>query len=237
MKGCNLQIILKTELGIEAIVTSRTRELGVSCINKPRKFGGLVLVENASSETIQSLKNIPEIKNILPITVECTSAISQIVQAGTTAAVQEIQKNESFAVRTTRRGKQDYSSLDINIALGDSICKTLGCDVNLDAPDKTVYVEIIGPKTYISVLQGKIEQRKDKAGTVGSKVAKKMSIIQLAYLDDSAASNSMGHRIGRAAQTFGIQELILVIHEKTVAVDLLRFADGVIKGRETRYKK
>jgi tRNA acetyltransferase TAN1 len=196
-----------------------------------------VLVENAGPETVSQLERIPEIKKILPVDVDCDSDISQIVKVGTEAALGKIDSDESFAIRTTRRGRQDYSSIDVNIALGDSICKALGCDVNLNTPDKAVYVEIVGKKTYISILPGRLEHKKRKAGTTGTEIASRTSIVQLAYLYQSDISTSMGHRIGRAAQAFGVKELVLAIQEKTVARDLMRFVDGVIKGRETRFKK
>ena len=232
-----MKIILKTDVGIEGVVASRASDFGVSCISNPGSFQGIVLVEDATPETASQLERIPEIKNILPVDVECDSDISQIVKAGTDAALEKIQPDESFAVRTIRRGKQDYSSIDVNIALGDSICKSLECDVNLDAPDKTVYVEIISKKTYISILPGSIRHKKRKAGMTGKEVAGKTSIIQLAYLYSSDASTSMGHRIGRAAQAFGVQELILAIQEKTDVRDLMRFMDGAVKGRDTRFRK
>ncbi len=233
-----MKIILKTDVGIEKVAASRVSELGVSCTSKPGNFQGMVLVDNADLETtIPKLEGIPEIKNILPVDAECDSDILQIVKVGTEAALEKIQGDESFAVRTVRRGSQDYSSIDINVALGDSICGALGCDVNLDAPDKTVYVEIIGKRTYISILPGTIKGKKKKSGTTGRELTGKTSIVQLAYLNESDASTSMGHRIGRAAQAFGVKELILAIQETADARDLMRFVDGVIKGRETRFKK
>ena len=232
-----MKIVLKTDIGIERIVASRAEDLGISCVSRPGGLQGIVLVEDANPETTPQLERIPEIKNILPVDAECASEISQIVKVGADAASAKIGSDESFAVRTTRRGKQEYSSLDVNIALGDAICRALGCDVNLDAPDKTVYVEIIGERTYISVLPGTIEQKKGKAGITGREIASRTSIVQLAYLYESDASTSMGHRIGRAAQAFGIKELILAIPETVGARDLMRFVDGAIKGRETRFKK
>jgi len=236
-KESQMKVILKTDIDIERIVASRVGDLGVACVSHPGDFRGLVFVEDAIPETIPELEEIPEIKNILPVDAECASEISQIVKVATDAAVARIQEDESFAVRTTRRGRQDFSSIDVNIALGDAIVQALGCDVNLDDPDKTVYVEVMGETTCISVVPGRMEQVKGKAGTTGRAIAGRTSIVQLVYLDGVDISTSMGHRIGRAAQAFGVRELILAIPEKVDARDLARFAEGAIKGRETRFRK
>lgn len=232
-----MKIVLKTDIGIEAVAASRTSDLGASCISRPGDFHGIVLVENAAEEMIAQIEGIPEVKKILPVDVECESGISQIVEAGAKVALEKIKRHESFAVRTTRRGKQEYTSVDVNVALGASICQALECDVDLDTPDKAVYVEIMGKRTYISILPGRIEQKKRKAGTVGRDITRKVSIIQLAYLYQSDATKAMGHRIGRAAQAFGVKELVLAIQEKTEAKDLMRFVEGTTSGRETRFSK
>ena len=231
-----MMLILKTDIGIERVVVSRVGDLGLSC-SALGDFRGIVLVEGAHGETIPRLEGIPEVKKILPVDAGCVSELSEIVKVGTEAALDHIQREESFAIRATRRGRQEYSSMDVKVALGDSICKALGCDVDLDVPDKTVYVEIMGERTYISILPGTVERKKDKAGMTGREVASRTSIVQLAYLDKSDAASSMGHRIGRAAQAFGVKELIVAIQEKVGARDLMRFVEGIIKGRETRFRK
>jgi tRNA acetyltransferase TAN1 len=232
-----MKVILKTDIGIERIVLSRLKDLDIPCSLPPDGLRGILLVDKAGPETAKQLDSIPEITTILPIDAECPSNLEAIVKAGTSAAQTRLQNYESFAVRTVRRGKQAYSSMDVSISLGAAIVEALGCPVNLDTPDQVVHVDIVEDRTYISIIEGTSQHKKNRAGTAGTLVANKTAIIQSAYLYRSDATASMGHRIGRSAQAFGIRELVLAIQEKTEARDLMRLIEGVYKGRQTRYSK
>ena len=232
-----MKILLKTDIGTEHIVASHLQDLEIPYHLVPDGLQGLLLVEATGPESALQLDAIPEVTTILPIDAECSSTIEAIVAAGTSAAKNRLQSHESFAVRTVRRGKQTYSSTDVNIALGAAIVAAVDCSVNLSAPNQIVYVDIIKDRTYISIVSGINQHKKHQAGTAGSHLARKAAIIQSPYLYRSDTTTAMGHRIGRAAQAFGVRELVLAIQEKTEARDLMRMIDGVYKGRQTRYAK
>ena len=232
-----MKILLKTDLDLEATAASRVRELGLSCTIRPDNFRGLILVDGASAESITELEEIPELTTILPIDAECASDLQQIVEAATAAAKLKINRDESFAVRTIRRAQQTFSSVDANVAVGDAICRHVTSDVDLGFPDKSVYVEVIGKTTYIAIQPGHRENKKSRAGTSGRDVTGRTAIIQQVYLDQSDATMGVGRNIGRAAQAFGVQELLLAIREPADARDLGLFIEGVLKGREGRFKK
>ncbi|MFW9962251.1 MAG: THUMP domain-containing protein [Candidatus Sifarchaeia archaeon] len=81
---------------------------------------------------------------------ECVgSEITKIVEA-TQKLLPKIGENESFRV-TVRRRHTDLDNMEVVIAVADVIPRK----VNLDAPDKTLLVEIVGDWTGISVLDEK----------------------------------------------------------------------------------
>lgn len=81
---------------------------------------------------------------------ECVdSEITKIVEA-TQRLLQKIGENESFRV-TVRRRHTELDNMEVVIAVADVIPRK----VNLDTPDKTVLVEIVGDWTGISVLDEK----------------------------------------------------------------------------------
>lgn len=61
--------------------------------------------------------------------------------------LQKINENETFRV-TVRRRQTSLGNMDVIRAVAEEIPRT----VNLDNPDKTVWVEIVGEKTGISIL-------------------------------------------------------------------------------------
>jgi tRNA acetyltransferase TAN1 len=80
---------------------------------------------------------------------ECVdSNIEEIVEA-TRRLLPRIGEDESFRV-TVRRRHTELENMEVVIAVAAEIPRT----VNLDAPDKTVLVEIVGEWTGLSVLTG-----------------------------------------------------------------------------------
>jgi thiamine biosynthesis protein ThiI len=59
---------------------------------------------------------------------------------------------ETFAVNARRSTKEfASSSRDINIAIGSAVQAATGAGVNLGAPDVTVYVEVVGQRSFVYV--------------------------------------------------------------------------------------
>jgi len=184
-------------------------------------------MEDAATE----LAKIPEINNILPVEAECPAEIDAIANAGETLACEKIPKDKTFAIDTVRRGKHDFTSMDVDVALGGAIAR----DVSLAAPDYTVCVEIIREAAYLSVIPGK--RGIQKPGGLAHRIAAKIAIVQLFYPNESDLTEAMGYRIGRAAQAFGVKELVLAHCGGTEAEDFARFCQGACQGRQTRLKK
>ncbi len=228
-------LLVKTQRGMEYVAASYIRErLGdVKIEVRPSGFLGLVIVH---SDEIEKIDDIPEIETIIPIAIECRADVDEIASKAEEVA-KLIGDAKTFAIRTKRRGKHDFSSVDVNFKLGDRIRELTGCEVDLNFPDKAVYVEIIGERAFIGVIDGKEERKKYTPDKIDSrKLFGKISIVQLPYLEDVKAAAEIGERIGRAAQAFEVKELIIAPFNYVNAFELEQFIKGVRRGQLTRYK-
>ena len=226
-----MRYIVTTQVGVERVAAGRINDVPDFTAELQGNFGGLLIVNTDAEDAITELSNIPEVINILPVEAECPAEIDTIVNVGSNLASEKIPHSKTFAVVTTRRGRHTFTSIDINIALGNAIQR----DVNLEKPDHTVCVEIINQTAYLCVIPEK--NRIEKPGGLAHRIASKIAIVQMFYPNESNVTEGMGHRIGRAAQAFGVKELILAHSMGTEAEDFSRFCQGAFKGRQTRLKK
>ncbi len=228
-------LLIKTQRGMEYVAASHIRErLGdVKIEVRPNGFLGLVIVHSDEAEKIA---DIPEIETIIPISIVCRADVEEIASKAEEIA-KMIGDAETFAIRTKRRGSHEFTSLDINFKLGDRIRELTGCEVDLNFPDKAVYVEIIGDRALIGVIDGREERKKYTPEKVDSrKLFGKVSIVQIPYLEDVKAAVEIGERIGRAAQAFEVKELIIAPFNYVDAFELESFIKGVRRGQLTRLK-
>lgn len=80
-----------------------------------------------------------------------TSDLDEICGEGVEYSQWLIKKEECFAVRTRRVGTHSYSSQDVNVKLGQEILQNnakKNISVNLNFPDKVLYIEIRDNITY-----------------------------------------------------------------------------------------
>ena len=234
-------IIAKTLLGMEKIAAARIKELDPNARVQasPKGFAGLVLVESPNEDELLKMinENVVEVERAIKSIAECKADLKELPSVVVEAVRNLISPNETFAIRTTRRGRHDFTSVDVNVVVGASVKEATGASVNLDRPDKVVAIEIIGDKAYIAVYPGSEEYRKitpHKKPIL--RILRRMSIVQLPYLGGEEASRTMGVRIGRALQTFEVGELVIALIGSVDAKQLKDFIDGVYEGIWTRYE-
>jgi len=234
-----LQLIIKTPLGLERIVASRAAELvGGRVVARPRGFMGLVVVDgledpDKAAELIE--KALPEAEYVLRILATARADLEEIASSAARVAKELIGPDETFAVRTTRRGRHDFTSIDVNVRVGSAVQEATGADVNLTEPDKIVWVEFVGPEVGIAITPGRIVWKKHRPGKPEVlKLLKRISFAQMPYLGDGA--RLMGIRIGRAAQAFELGELVITPHEPVDVGQLNAFLSGLLEGRESRFR-
>ena len=236
-----MEIIVKTPLGLEKIVGSRIVEIGEDVVLtvKPHGFEGLVVVEKCRDKHALAKRieeEIPEAERVIVAEEVVSSNIDEIVEAAAKLAVEKISSSESFAVRTVRRGRHDFTSVDVNVKAGAEIVRRTGSPVNLDYPDKIVQVEIIQDRAAVAVLDGKGEWRKmDEHKFPSHRLFRKVSIVQMPYLGSVEGAREIGARIGRAVQAYEVKELVISPNKPVDAFELAVFIKGVEEGIESRY--
>ncbi|MDH5816647.1 MAG: SPOUT family RNA methylase [Candidatus Nezhaarchaeota archaeon] len=233
--------MVKTLLGMEKLAAARIKELcpEAKLQVSPQGFMGLILVESLNEDELLDRinKEVVEVERAMKSVAECRAELREIASTAAEAVKGLIEPDETFAVRTTRRGKHNFTSVDVNVATGALIKEATGAMVNLDRPDKVVAIEIVGDRAYIAVYRGSEEYKKltpHKRPIL--KVLRRFSIVQLPYLGGEEASKTMGVRIGRAIQTFEVGELVIAIMGSVDAKQLRDFIDGVYEGIKTRYE-
>ena len=151
---------------MDKIVETLVKEIDpkAEVLRSPLGFKGLVLVKPGSysrDELVRILEEkVLEAEKIIPIDLVTQADPTVICEEIKDLVREKIGSDESFAVRTTRRGRHKFTSLDVNVKVGDCIRKYTGASVNLKFPDKIVLVEIIQDKAYISILPGGFEYHK-----------------------------------------------------------------------------
>lgn len=236
-----MKLLIKTPRGLENIVASRVQEIlsntKSSIISKPHGYLGIVLAEVERCEPTVLLREIPEIEKLLIIEEEVKATLNEICEASVRVAKKCIGKDESFAVRTTRRGKHDFSSIDVNVKAGACIQEAMGNPVDLTYPDKIIWVEIINDKAYLSCSEGELEHKKKYPGKPDIKeLVEKIVVVQMPYLGDLKGAKAIGVRIGRAVQTFRVKALYIAPYYRVNALELREFIDGVMEGIYSRFK-
>ncbi|WP_052833692.1 THUMP domain-containing protein [Staphylothermus hellenicus] len=170
-------------------MATRIQELDpeAKVLPKPMNFKGLVLVRNgrfSRDELVEQIaKNVVEAEKIMPIDKATIADPNIICEEIKDIVTGKIDEKKSFAVKTTRRGKHEFTSIDVNVIVGDCIRKYTGASVNLRYPDVIVYVEIIGKTAYISVMPGHLEYHKyspEKKELY--KLFSRIAVVQMPYL-------------------------------------------------------
>lgn len=238
-----MEIIVKTPREIEKIAASHIEEvLEHNCKVKPRPWGllGVVLVDNTEDKRKAAKlisENVPEASQVLVVEKEVKPDIEEICKAAAKVALEHLKQGETFAIRTTKRGKHEFSTIDVNVAAGRAVQEATGAEVNLDYPDKAIYIEIFQNTVAICVVPGTEERKKMKPGKpLVLDILRRISVIQMPYTGPLDGVYRMGVRIGRAIQCFELGELYIAHYKPVTAEELHTFLKGVLEGRDSRYR-
>jgi len=230
-------ILVKTPLGMERIAASRISELaeGVEAEAKPNGYSGIVLVKGDHTLASRIKSEVLEAEKVMVAEEVVDAAIEPIVDAAVRIAREKLAGAASFAVRTTRRGSHDFTSIDVNVKVGAAVKNQLEVPVDLENPDKVLFVEIIGSLALVGVMDGSELYRKGGPGKHPVlPYLRKAAIVQMPYLGPPDATKEMGVRVGREVQTFEVGELVVAFIGSVDAKSLHLFLEGVFEGIRSR---
>ncbi|RLI22576.1 RNA-binding protein [Candidatus Bathyarchaeota archaeon] len=236
-----VSVIVKTLKDYEKVAAQIIKENfpEADVLANPLNFSGLILVKvaGAPEEIAEKIKaKIPEVEKAFPV-MQYTCAKLDSIAKSALELKNFLRDAKSFAVRTVRRGKHDFSSIDVNFKVGSLLKEATGCQVNLDFPEKVVFVEILGPHVYLGVVDGKEFPKKMGKGKFEVReYFGKVSLVQMPYLGDLKVAREMGNRIGREVQTFEVGELVIAPIGSIDAKQLGAFLNGVFEGIKSRYQ-
>lgn len=207
---------------------------------KPRGLKGLIIVESCrDKDSLREaiLKEVPEVETVLRIDAETEAKLDEIAEKAVKLAEKVICEEDSFAVKTVRRGRHDFSSLDVNVRVGSAVQEKTGARVDLENPSVVIHVEIVFERAGISIVKGEREWRKMTPEKRPSfRFFSRLSIAQMPYLGSIEGAREIGRRIGRAVQAYEVRELIVSPNKPVDAFELEAFISGLREGIESRYE-
>lgn len=227
---------------MERVVASDVKELDPGAVVEPSPLGfqGLVVVCGSSDRlklASEVRARVPEVEKVFVVEGYARADVNAIAEAVARVAKLRISGSETFAVRTVRRGRHSFTSIDVNIAAGSAVEKATGASVDLENPDKVVFVNILGGSAYISILEGSEFYRKMKPYKYPMyRVFRRFVVAHEPYLGPLDAAYTMGRRIGREAQTYEVGELVVAPIGEVDAKSLYHFLRGLFEGVESRYE-
>jgi len=237
-----MELIVKTPLGLERVAASHILDLdpSASLRVKPEGLEGLIIIESCRDKkglAERISEEVPEVERVIPIEVEVEASLESIAEAAKRLVEGRLSSSESFAVRTVRRGRHSFKSIDVNVRVGSIIQEITQAPVDLDNPDKIIQVEIVFDRAGLAILDGKSEWRKMTHGKRPStRFFKKISVVQMPYLGSEAAAKEIGARIGRAVQAYEVKELVIAPNQIVDGFELAAFIQGIKEGIESRYQ-
>jgi tRNA acetyltransferase TAN1 len=117
------------------------------------RYRGLFLIQTGE-DALQKIRDYETtaIYRVIPLDNMVAAHLPTITESVLTLAKEKLNPGESFAVRCRRRGFH-VSSKDIEREIGSKVVETFKNPVNLDNPDKTIFIEIIDKKAGIALLK------------------------------------------------------------------------------------
>jgi thiamine biosynthesis protein ThiI len=107
-------------------------------------WGRIIIHTNDYDSAVKILQRIFGISS-MSIAEKGTGGMEEITSAVLNYAEPLLEKDQSFAIRSRRTGKHDFTSIDLAKVLGTAVLdhfKDLNLSVNLKKPDRNIYVEV-----------------------------------------------------------------------------------------------
>lgn len=106
-----------------------------------------ILVESGSPDAPELMADLFGVSSVSPLDACIPADLDTIVQTGTDLYSEMVKEARTFAVDARRHGDQDFRSQDVRVQLGAALNRH--CEVDLDHPDVTVYVEVRDEEAFL----------------------------------------------------------------------------------------
>ncbi|MDP7282256.1 MAG: THUMP domain-containing protein [Candidatus Undinarchaeales archaeon] len=111
---------------------------------------GRVYINTTDENALKLLRTIFGTATFSPA-ASCSADMKEISKLSLVVAKSKIKKEDTFAVRVSRQGIHDFKSRDIKKQIGSDIKKATEAGVDLDKPNREVFVEVRNKKAYVFV--------------------------------------------------------------------------------------
>ncbi|UCH72002.1 MAG: hypothetical protein JSW62_00170 [Thermoplasmatales archaeon] len=115
-----------------------------------KERGRIYVYTNQIKKSTYVLQKIFGIVSISPA-FKTKSDMNSISKLAVNLSKEILTKDNSFAVRSTRTGKHDYTSQDVCKKIGSDIIDTTHAKVNLSKPNFELFIEIRNDKAYLFI--------------------------------------------------------------------------------------
>ena len=142
---------LRYEKLVAKHVRKALRAHGIPFDRLEHSLGRLYVRTSEAEEASKAISCVFGVSSTSPA-LSTSSSLEDIMDRGLEVARSVLEPGSTFAVRCRRVGQHPYTSLDVCRLLGERILAELGhmdLKVDLEAPDKTVYVEVRDEEAYI----------------------------------------------------------------------------------------
>ncbi len=121
---------------------------GAECVVRTER-GRLFVHADDEATALRLLRRVFGIVSISPAK-DGTSDLEALTRDVVAYAQDVLGPGRTFAIRARRSGNHPYTSQDLARALGKAVQEAIpGADVDLDAPDREIHVEVRGPRAYV----------------------------------------------------------------------------------------
>jgi len=190
---------------------------GVECVVR-RERGRLWVHANDEPEAIRLLQRVFGIVSISPA-METKSDLDSLTEFVADDARLRLEQGMTFAIRAHRSGQHPYTSQDLARVLGQAIRDALpGVAVNLGAPDRTIHVEVRGPRAY--VFHGIVD------GPGGLPLGSQGEVYSIAQDEEGMVATWMIMRRGCRAKVAGREPFLAALRRWDPRLDTLDHVAG-----------
>lgn len=108
---------------------------------------GRIIIRDAGADAARAAARVFGVKSSSPAVEYTFRSLDDIVELGARHFCDKV-KGKTFRVRARRAGTHDFTSKDVEKALGARLLECGAGRVNLTSPEYTAYVEVRGSKVY-----------------------------------------------------------------------------------------